>query len=166
MWMTKRALDALELRHAAEVARLTTLNDAQRQELTEERMKVVMLERAMASSQSNLDWMRIFANQLSHDRDQIARLRGFELAGPTFEGGLQTPADVEARAVAAARAREAGGGAPAIVGATLAAATDVDSAMAAYTGHVGGFEDVGDEEAERLGISHHEQDGAVEYVKR
>jgi hypothetical protein len=163
MWITKLGLEALKLAHHAHVAGVETQLAQARKELAEERTKVLMLERALATSQANVDWMRHFANTMSQDRQHLAASKGLDLPGPQFEGKLQTPADVEAAALARARAREAGGGAPVEVGRAIEDAGDVDAAMAAYTGHVNGFEDLGDDEAERLGIGHNAEDGTVEY---
>lgn len=163
MWIAKKAWDALQLAHQEERTKLQAAVVAHRQELATIRTQVVMLERALATAQGNVDWLRVFANTMSQDRQFIASTKGLELPGPQFDGQLQSAADI----AAAARARTSaeGGGPPLEVGRAIETAPDVDSALAAYTGAVNGFEDVGDEEADRLGIKHNEQDGAVEYVK-
>jgi hypothetical protein len=165
-WVSRAVLIALKEAHSGEVVRLQAAMVGLTKELAIEKQKVLGLEKALAVSQSNVDWMRHYANALSEDRRSLAGLKGIELPAPRFEGQLQTPADVEARALAAAKQREAGGGAPVEVGRAIEDATDLDAAMAAYTGHVNGFEDLGDEEAERQGIRHNETDGSVEYAKK
>lgn len=159
MWISKQAWSELRLAHEGETAKLQAAIVLHRQELATERTAVLMLERALASSQANVDWMRHYANSLSQDRERIAAAKGLDLPGPQFEGALQTAADVVARARTAAE----GGGPPLEVGRALVAAEDPDSALAAMTGAVNGFEDVGDEEAGRQGIVHNETDGTVEY---
>jgi hypothetical protein len=170
MWWVSKAvrvvLEALKAAHQEHVTQLQAQVVVLQKELIVERQKVLGLERALAVSQGNVDWMRHYANALSADRQSLAAAKGLDLPAPRFEGQLQTAADVEARATAAARAREAGGGAPVEVGRAIETADDVDAAMAAYTGHVNGFEDVGDEEAERQGIVHNEADGTVEYRRK
>lgn len=126
-------------------------------QLETERAKVVLLERQLATSQANVDWLRVMVNNLSHDRAAIAASRGLSLPAPQLEGALRTPADVTA-AVAGD-----GGGAPAALGVGSALANpDVDEAMEAFQGLTNGFEDVGDEEAERIGAIHAE-DGTLEF---
>jgi hypothetical protein len=164
MWISKAQLAALEVRNQWLEQQNTTLD----KQLGEARLQIVALERALATSQTNVDWMRTMVNNAIADRNALARTKGIELDDYEIAGRLQTPADVEARALAAARAREAAGGAnvdPAIVGQRLSDADSVEGAMAIMQGAVGGFEDVGDEEAERLGIRHNEHDGQVEYAK-
>lgn len=162
-WVSTAVLEALKAAHLNQVTQLQAALVIAKNELAVERQKIIGLERALAVSQGNVDWMRVFANTISEDRKLLASTKGIELATPRFEGRLQTAADVEAAILAKARARQAGGGAPVEVGQALDTASDLDSAMAAYTGHVNGFEDVGDEEAERQGITHNEVDGSVEH---
>lgn len=166
MFMSNRALEALKRSHLELVAHLEGALAAAKKELAIEHERVVGLERALAVSQGNLDWMRHYANALSADRQAFASTKGIAMPAPQFEGTLQTAADVEKRALAVAQQREAGGGAPVEVGRAIdGAGDDLDAALAAYTGHVNGFEDLGDDESERQGITHDGVDGSVQYAK-
>lgn len=160
MWISRLAFVAQQ-----EV--LTSL-DAQRDQLQRdlqiEQLKVTLLERQLATAQANVDWLRVFCNTLSQDRAAIAAAKGIELPAPVIEGALQTAAAVKARAAAVA----AGGGPPVEIGQALSgieAAADVDDALKAYGDSVHNFEDVGDAEAQRLGVQHNETDGTVEYTR-
>lgn len=122
--------------------------------LERERAKVLGLERALAISQTNADHWRVLVNTLSQDRERIAAAKGLDLPGPRIEGRLQTPAAVTAAAVEG----------PAVVGRSLEEAETVEDALAMYKGHVDGFEDVGDAQADALGIAHAD-DGTLEYTR-
>lgn len=153
MWITRAALDALQ----------RTVDQLQR-DLQVEQLKNTLLERQLATSQANVDWLRVFANQLSQDRTAIAASKGIDLPGPAIEGRLQTAAEVQAQAAAVA----AGGGPTLEVGRALDVITraeSVDEALAGYSDTLNGFEDVGDAEATRLGVKHNETDGTLEYTR-
>jgi hypothetical protein len=121
-----------------------------------ERQKVIALERALAQSQANVEWLRLLYNQSANDRAAISAMKfGTPLPAPQLEGTLQTPQDV----IAAAEQRAA---APAGLQKAVLEEDDLDKALENYTGMAGGFGDVGDAEAERLGITHAD-DGSVAY---
>lgn len=130
-----------------------TAYDALQAELVQLRAERGALERALATSQANVEWLRVMFNAASNDRAAIAAAKGFTLPAPQIEGQPQTPGAV----VAAANT-------PTEIGNAFVEADDLDETMEHYTGSVNGFDDVGDEEASRLGIRH---DGAgnVEYAK-
>jgi hypothetical protein len=121
---------------------------------------ITHLERQLATSQANADWLRHLANMAMADRAAIAESKGLILPNPQVEGVLRQPAEIIRGAAAGPIPTVAGdgGGAPAVVGAALADAPSVDTMIDRYAGHVGGFEDVGDELAAEMGLEH-EQDG-------
>lgn len=149
MWISKREYDAL----------VAARDEALRGRLAAE-LRVTLLERSLATSQANVDWLRVLANNLSADRAALGAARGIPLPAPEIAGHLQTAADLEARA----RMVEAGGGPTVEALGRAMSAGDVDQALAAYTDATAGFEDVGDEAAEAAGIQHAD-DGTVAYSK-
>jgi hypothetical protein len=157
---------------AIEKLRGEDVQDLKRQ-LEVAQVRNVLLEKQLATAQANVDWLRVLANTFSNDRAAIAAAKGIILPNPQIEGAVRTPAEIAriAEHIAGevdrlkAKDREEGGGAPAVVGAALADAPNVDDALDAYRGHVNNFEDVGDDAAAELGIGHDAKDGTVEYSK-
>lgn len=139
MWIGKVAIRALLAKLDAREGELRLQIAGLQQEVERERTKVLMLERALAVSQANVDWMRVMANTMAQDRTKIAAFKGLDLPSPEIGGRLQTAADVERKAE-----KQAASGVPEEVGAAIAEAADFEEALDRYKGHVGNFEDVGD----------------------
>ncbi len=139
--------------HDASLAELRAKLNEREKQLGIAQVRIVALERQLATSQANVDWLRVFANNLSNDRAAIAATKGLALPVPQLEGDLTTPQQVQAAAVNAPVTSGAG---------FVDVPDDLDGAMEQYRGVVDNFEDVGDDRAKEMGIAHAD-DGTVEY---
>lgn len=122
------------------------------EDLNLKNVQIAALERALATSQANVDWLKVYANNAVNERNAIAASRGLQLPRPQIEGTPQSPEAVKNTALSGADK-------------SFERAEDLDEAMETYRGSVGNFEDLGDAEAERQGV-HHADDGTVEYTRR
>lgn len=153
----KAALEAVKETHAAAMQECAKTRVHLERDLRVARAQVLYLERALSTSQANVDWLRVMVNKANDDRAAIAASKGLELPSLQIDGTPQSVGQVEARAAAAANQ-------PVEDGKSFVDIEDLDGALAAYAGQVSNFEDLGDEEAKRQGIGHAD-DGTVEYSK-